>query len=119
MKMEDFLELLEEDALDEIINMVIDLEATGSIAGDLDGDILYGVIDLSDYDGNVDDLLDNLMSDPEYLNELSDEEFDKLFISGDTFLSEEDMMEHFLLSNEDMRIKRIAERFRHIDDATF
>jgi hypothetical protein len=118
-----FLELLEEDALDEAINMVLDLEATGSIKGDFDGDIIYmGAIDLDEFDGDISGLFDHITDNIEHYEVISEEDFESVFgaqsAMGGAFLSDEDIINNFLFSNEDLRVKRIAQRFRHIDDAS-
>lgn len=125
--MENFLTLLEDDALDDLIDMVLDLEETGSIKkSDLDGDIVYlGTIDLDDldeFDGEIDGLFDHITDGLENYEILSVEDFENLFgkdsLFGAAFDDDEDILDNLLLSNEDLRIKRIVQRFRHIEDAS-
>lgn len=122
LSLEDFLELLEEEALDQIIDMVIDLEASGSINGDYDGEnIIYmGSIDLND--GDIEDLFDFLDS-AENFEIMSEEDLDTIFGSGFLpneygFLDDEDMIDSLMSSNEDLKVRRIVQRFRHIDSAS-
>jgi hypothetical protein len=142
LTLESFLDLLEEDALEDIIDMVLDLEATGSIKGtsfigDFDGDfdddvVFLGVINLEDFDGDIDslfedegvgfaNLFDFLSEEQGYFDNLSEEDLDLIFgptsTLGASFPTEEELMENFLCSNEDLKVKRIVQRFRHILDA--
>jgi hypothetical protein len=143
LTLENFLDLLEEDALEDIIDMVLDLEATGSIngqslMGDFDGDLMgddvvfLGVLDLSDFDGDIEELLngdstglesilDYLVDEPGFFDAMSEEDFESLFGTestlGGSFLSDEDILDNFFASNEDLRVKRIVQRFHHILDA--
>lgn len=143
LTLENFLDLLEEDALEDIIDMVLDLEMTGSITGqsfmgDFDGDILgddvifLGVINLEDFDGDIDKLfedenigfaniLDYLTEEQGHFDDLSEEDLDLIFGPGSSmgasFISEEELMDNFLCSNEDLKVKRIVQRFHHILDA--
>lgn len=151
LTLENFLDLLEEDALEDIIDMVLDLEMSGSITGqsvmgDFDGDmfgddvVFLGVVDLSDFDGDIESLLqdedflekileqegvgftnilDFMSDDPGHFDELSEDDFNQLssFLTGDVFLSDEDLLDNLLCSNEDLKVKRIVQRFHHILDA--
>lgn len=122
MKMEDFLNLLEEDALDEIIDMVLDLEATGSIKGDFDGEQLYsiGVMNVNDLGldgGQMDDLFDYIKDNPDSYEVVSEEDFANLFggeALGSLFMDDEDIIDNLMLSNEDLKVKKIVQRFNHI-----
>lgn len=147
--LENFLDLLEEDALEDVIDMVLTLEETGSIKGDFnglkavdldalkgdfDGDVVFlGTIDLSDFDGDfeslfdiqnigLENLLDYLVDDPDYFEDISEDDLSNLpgpfSTTGSPFLTKEEMMDNFLCSNEDLKVKRIVRRFRHIDDAS-
>jgi hypothetical protein len=109
-----FLDLLEEDALDELINAVIDLEAADPMQGDYDGDMIFlGEVDLDGFDGDLSNLFDHITGNIDHFDIMSEEGFEDVI--GNMFLSEEDMMDNMLMSNEDLRVKRIVERFRHID----
>jgi hypothetical protein len=143
LTLESFLDLLEEDALEDIIDMVLDLEATGSIKassllGDFDGDfddevVFLGVINLDDFDGDIEDLLDIeniglenlfdfLSEEPGHFDDLTEEDLNLVFGPGnklgEAFFSEEDILDNFFCSNEDLRVKRIVQRFHHILDAS-
>jgi len=131
LSLDEFLKLLEEDAVEDIIDMVNDLEQTGSVSsgefdnlmGDLDGDVLYmGAINLDDYDGELDYLWDDIIDNPDNYQMISEEDFENLFgkdsTLGKVFNSDQEILDNFLLSNEDLKVKRIVERFRHIDDAS-
>lgn len=126
LTVEAFLDILEEDALDEIVDMVMDLEATGSIKefkGDLDGDIIYlGQVNLDDLDNDLSALFENMESNMEFYDAFSEEEMVSMFMDDPYaipyFDLEEELMDNFLLSNEDIRVKRIVKRFSHINDAS-
>lgn len=146
LTLENFLDLLEDDALEDIIDMVLDLEMTGSITGqsimgDFDGDfgedvVFLGVINLEDFDGDIDSLLEDenfgfanipgifdfLTEQPGHFDELSEDDLNLIFgpgsSLGSSFMSEEELMDNFLCSNEDLKVKRIVQRFRHILDAS-
>jgi hypothetical protein len=140
LTLENFLDLLEEDALEDIIDMVMDLEMTGSITGhsvmgDFDGEfgddvVFLGVINLEDFDGDIESLLEDenfgfanvldfLTEDASHFDELTDEDLDLIFGPGSSasFISDEELMDNFLCSNEDLKVKRIVQRFHHILDA--
>jgi hypothetical protein len=121
--LKDFLELLEEDALDEIIDLVVDLEQTGSISPNNTGfEAGMYMIDVTDYDGNIEDLFDKFAQNPEAYEITSEEDLSNLFgvesMLGQSFASDEDIMDNFLLTNEDLKVKRILKRFGHVNDAS-
>lgn len=126
-----FLELLEEDAIEEIVDMVVSLEATGSINGDInsmygdyDGDMIYlGVLDMDEFDGDVGSLFDHITNNIEHYEVISEGDLQEFLESAELLEAGEldileDVMDELLLSNEDLKVKRIVNRFRHIDDAS-
>jgi hypothetical protein len=113
LTVQSFLDLLEEDALDELINSVLELDANASFAGDFDGDMIHVVqVDLDEFDGDLSNLFDHITDNIEHYEVISEEDFEEVF--GNPFLTEEDIMDNLLFSNEDLRLKRIVDRFRHI-----
>lgn len=138
LELDEFLGLLEEDALDEIIYMVQDLDATGSINGEYGGDY-SGALD--DYTGDIEDILNGDYPAVVYyqdgiditdLMEMfpNDTEFypvsenDEMFQSmlydfpgyEDGMIAGETLMDNLLLSNEDLRVRKIVKRFNHLLD---
>ena len=126
LTLDNFLDLLEDDALEDVINMVLDLEATGSIKGkDFDGEIVYlGAVDMDDLDDydDIEGLFDHITDGLENYEIISVDDFENIFgadsLLGAAFLDDEDILDNLYLSNEDLRIKRIVQRFRHIEDAS-
>lgn len=123
MSLEGFLDMLEEDAVHEVINMVNDLDRTGSIKGDFDGDVIYmGEINLNDYDGDISDIFDRLAENSDNYETMSQEDFEEVFGKessiGGAFLDDDEILDNFLYSNEDLRVKRIVERFSHIESSS-
>lgn len=123
LTVQSFLDLLEEDALDEIINCVLDLEAEAALHSDFDGDIVYlGEVDLDNLDGDLSGLFDHITNNIDHFDVIEEDDYDTIFgkesALGAMFLDDADILDNFLLSNEDLRIKRIVKRFRHIDDAS-
>jgi hypothetical protein len=113
LTVQSFLDLLEEDALDELIDSVLELDAHASLKGDFDGDMIHVVqVDLDEFDGDLSNLFDHITDNIEHYEVISQDDFDEVF--GHQFLTEEDIMDNLLFSNEDLRLKRIVERFRHI-----
>jgi hypothetical protein len=123
LTVQSFLDLLEEDALDEAINMVLDLDAASSLSGDYDGDLIYmGSIDLDGFDGDLENLFDHITDNIEQYDTM--DELDLLdlqeilnsgLILGNPFMDDDELLDNILLSNEDLRVKRIVQRFGHID----
>lgn len=124
LTVQSFLDLLEEDALDEAINMVLDLEAaSSSLKGDFDGDVVFlGSVDLDDYDGDLTNLFDHITGNIEQYDDMDELDLMELqeilssgLILGNQYMDDDELLDNLLLSNEDLRVKRIVERFRHID----
>ena len=119
LSLEDFLELLEEDALEEIIEMVIDLDETGSIKGEYGDDIQFISVENI---GDIKGLFDFIEDDISYYDTISEEDLAEIFGTGSTignmFDSDNNIKDNFVLSNEDLKAKRIVERFGHIDNAS-
>ena len=123
LTVEAFLDILEEDVLEELIDMVLDLEATGSIKSDLDGDIIYlGQVDLDDIEGSLETLFEDMENNMEFYDAYPEDELLNVFANEPYdipyFDFEEELMDSLLLSNEDIQVKRIVKRFSHIDDAS-
>lgn len=119
-----FLDLLEEDALDEAIDMVLELDAAASsFEGDFDGDIVFlGEINLDNYDGDLTNLFDHITENIEQYDDMDEldladleEIFAETMMLGSAYMTDDELLDNLLLSNEDLRVKRIVERFRHID----
>lgn len=117
-----FLDLLEEDALDEAINMVLDLDAAASELGEFGETMHIGVFIDEDFDGNIDGLFDHITNNLEHYEVIEEKDFESAFGKqsglGQAFYSDEDIENNFTLSFEDLRVKRMVGRFRHIDDAS-
>lgn len=114
-----FLDLLEEDALDEAINMVLDLDAAAS---DLGETMYMGVIIDEDFDGDLEGLFDHITNNLENYEVIDEKDFESAFGKqsglGQAFYSDQDIEDNFRMSAEDLRVKRMFTRFRHIDDAS-
>lgn len=109
LSLDDFLELLEEDALDDILELLTDLDETGVMNPNNDSTAWEEAF--SDAIGNPDDY------EIYYLGELDGEEYDELFSNPDNSLLDE-ILGNLLFSNEDLKVRRIVDRFHHIEDAS-
>lgn len=140
LELDEFLGLLEEDALDEIIYMITDLDNSGSINGDDDGDYDDEFLDvLEGYAGDISDILMGDFPSVVYYQEgldladlmeifPDDTEFHPVsadfnesmigdfpgYESG--MVAGESLMDNLLLSNEDLRVRKIVKRFSHLLD---
>lgn len=137
LELDEFLGLLEEDALDEIIYMVSDLDASGTISSD--DDMFQGALD--DYDGDIEDILSGdfpavvYYQDGVDISDLMDifpDDTEFHLVSGDDdmllsmmdefpgyddgMIAGESLMDNLLLSNEDLRVRKIVKRFSNLLD---
>ena len=114
-----FLDLLEEDALEEAINLVLDMDAAHSLKEDYGGDFTYiGSFEIND--DTLEELFEHIIENIENYEDV--EEVDLLSMdeakknqTNEPLLSEEDLLDNLFLSNEDLRVKRIVKRFGHIN----
>lgn len=116
-----FLDLLEEEALDELIDTVLELEAAGTM-GDLDGDVYFmGEVSLDKFDGDLGNIFDHITDSSEHYETLSEEDFNNIFgaysAMGSSFTNDDEIYNNLMLSNEDLKIRRIVNRFSHIEEA--
>lgn len=124
LELEEFYDLLEEDALDQVIYMVLDLDETGSInkgpqlpnlLGDEDGDSITRVYYSEGLE--MEELLSMFGDNIEYIGmgTMSEEDLDEVFeSSGGGFINDSTLMDNLLLSNEDLRVRKIVERFSRL-----
>lgn len=115
LSLDDFLDLLEEEALDDVLSLLEDLDNHGSISNkNWEDDFEDEDLDIFD-----EDFFKNYMSDSEvyYLGAVTEEEFEELmaeYQDGDDPF--ESLFDNLTLSNEDLKVKKIAQRFRHINE---
>jgi len=106
LTLEEFLGLLEEDALDDILMLLEDLDETGSIKGDRDGN--YD----NDYWASMDALIDDEWwytdEEDEELWASLEKELAAIFGGMNTIVKDG--------SEEDKKVQKIVERFRYIED---
>lgn len=117
LDLDEFLDLLEEDALDDVIYLVMDLDSTGSIKNSTQ-EGTYKKIYYSD-GMNMEEMLEAIGEDVEHYSLISEETLDKIFGGAGAmngFIDEERLMDTMLLSNEDLRVRRIVDRFFYLLD---
>ena len=117
LDLDEFLDLLEEDALDDVIHLVMDLDSTGSIKNSTQ-EGTYKKIYYSD-GMNMEEMLEAIGEDVEHYLLISEETLDKIFGGAGAmngFIDEERLMDTMLLSNEDLRVRRIVDRFFYLLD---
>jgi hypothetical protein len=129
LELDEFLDLLEEDALDEIIYMIMDLDASGSINGNSIDDYDEDYSDMDEefitkiyYTDSIDiqELMSIFPDDVEYYSmEDNDEMLNQIidfpgYIDG--VIAGETMMDNLLLTNEDLQVRKIVKRFNHLLD---
>ena len=116
-----FLDLLEEEALDELIETVLELDAAATMS-DLDEDVYFmGAVNLDQFDGDLSNLFDHITDSSEHYETLSEEDFNNIFgaysAMGGSFTNDDEIYNNLMLSNEDLKVRRIVNRFRHIEEA--
>lgn len=130
LSLDEFLDLLEEDALEDVFIMLMDLDETGSINPNnlYSNDVTYEYyyVDSEDFDELLNGLGDiDYMFDEEDMYAMSDEELDMVFGVHDSYEDFDEidpdyagemgsLADELLMSNEDLRIRRIVNRFKHI-----
>lgn len=123
LELDEFLDLLEEDALDDVIYLVMDLDATGTAVddevmdGDFDGEFHTKIYHIDD--GQIGDILGFLGDNVEYYPVADNETLDKIFgVTGSNhgFIDDEFLMDNLMLSNEDLLVQRIVNRFGYLLD---
>lgn len=110
LTLDDFLGLLEEEALDDILELLTDLDETGVMNPSNDSKAWEEAFE--EAIGNPDDY------EIYYLGELDEEDYDELFSNPDGPLLDELLLQNLLFSNEDLKVRRIVDRFHHIEDAS-
>lgn len=111
-----FLDLLEEDAVDEVIQMILDIEEQSALMGFDEAEIFH--VDMGEIpeDFDADKMFEHFFNNLESYEVYSENGYGALL--GDIFHTEEEVIDNLMLSNEDLRVKRIVQRFRHIDSAS-
>ena len=116
LTVQSFLDLLEEDAVEEVIQMILDIEEQSELMGFGEAEIIP--IDLGELPDNFDaeSVFEHFFNNLESYEVYPENGLEALL--GDVFSSGEEIMDNLMLSNEDLRVKRIVQRFRHIDTAS-
>lgn len=110
MSLDEFLEFLEEEALDDLLHMLEQIDENGSIHGDFDGDFIH--LSGEDFEATLDDIFANMDDDDFiYMSEIDEEMFNAL-MGADA-----ELLDELLMSNEDIKVRKIVEAFSFIDDS--
>lgn len=104
MSLDEFLEFLEEEALDDVLHLLNKLDEEGAMYADFDGDVAY-----LDGGENLESIFAGMSDEDFYMETMNEDVFN--MIAG----ASPELLDELLLSNEDIKVREIVKAFSYIE----